>query len=398
MNESHTDQPIKTTPFSLACAGLFTGMMAIGAWQIGAAALHKDGLQFPTTLQAFRSGQLTQTLEKQLDLKMPIRDSLIAGANATRYLILGGAGEQVRVGSDGWLFLTEEMRTWPAESAHSMPATWFEDRLDLIAEVSRRLDQHQVRLLVALVPDKARINRQHLGHASYPAYNEDRYAQAIAGLGLRRVEAVDLLDGLTRASTTQPVYYRTDTHWNQAGAQIAASILAERIKAMALGLDQSQFKTTTGSEPQLRVGDLMKLMGLAQVPDAFRPHPDLEAPATTAESQPANASGGLFGEVQVPIVLTGTSYSLRGNFHGYLQQATGSKVLNTAKDGGGFLQALTAYLNDESFRSSKPRVLIWEIPERMLKMPLAEEKSWLTALDRTLPRREGEVPVAAASR
>jgi alginate O-acetyltransferase complex protein AlgJ len=56
-------------------------------------------------------------------------------------------------------------------------------------------------------------------------------------------------------------------------------------------------------------------------------------------------------------------------------------VLNTAKDGGGFLQAITAYLKDDSFKTSKPKVLIWEIPERMLQSPISDEKGWL---DRTL--------------
>jgi alginate O-acetyltransferase complex protein AlgJ len=60
-----------------------------------------------------------------------------------------------------------------------------------------------------------------------------------------------------------------------------------------------------------------------------------------------------------------------------MQQALSSKVLNTAKDGGGFLQAVTAYLTDEAFRSSKPKVLIWEVPERFLMTKLEDEPKWL---------------------
>jgi len=74
-------------------------------------------------------------------------------------------------------------------------------------------------------------------------------------------------------------------------------------------------------------------------------------------------------------VLVGTSYSLRGNFHGYLQQSLGAEVLNVALDGGGFIQAVKAYLADESFQSAKPRVIIWEIPERAFSTPLTEQES-----------------------
>jgi alginate O-acetyltransferase complex protein AlgJ len=79
----------------------------------------------------------------------------------------------------------------------------------------------------------------------------------------------------------------------------------------------------------------------------------------------------------VPVVLTGTSYSLRANFAGFLQQALTAKVLNAAKDGGGFLLATTQYLKDDAFRSAKPKLLLWELPERFLYSPLVEEPQWL---------------------
>jgi alginate O-acetyltransferase complex protein AlgJ len=59
--------------------------------------------------------------------------------------------------------------------------------------------------------------------------------------------------------------------------------------------------------------------------------------------------------------------------------------LNTAKDGGGFLQSITAYLNDESYKTSKPKVLVWEIPERMLKAPLTDESNFLPSIANALP-------------
>ena len=52
-------------------------------------------------------------------------------------------------------------------------------------------------------------------------------------------------------------------------------------------------------------------------------------------------------------------------------------MLNAAKDGGGFLQATTAYLKDESFQSAKPDVLVWEIPERFMLAALDGEPTWL---------------------
>ena len=68
---------------------------------------------------------------------------------------------------------------------------------------------------------------------------------------------------------------------------------------------------------------------------------------------------------------------MRGNFHGYLQEALSAKVLNSAKDGGGGLQAAAACLGDEAFRKLKLKVLIWEVLERFFLTNLDEEPKWL---------------------
>ena len=81
----------------------------------------------------------------------------------------------------------------------------------------------------------------------------------------------------------------------------------------------------------------------------------------------------MFGSSVTPVVLTGTSYSLRGNFQGHLQQALSARVLNAAKDGAGFVQATGDYLNDEAFQTDPPQVLVWELPERFLTLPLVTD-------------------------
>jgi alginate O-acetyltransferase complex protein AlgJ len=72
------------------------------------------------------------------------------------------------------------------------------------------------------------------------------------------------------------------------------------------------------------------------------------------------------------VVLVGTSYSLRANFHGQLQQQLGAEVLNVAKDGGGFMQAMNDYLNDDAFKTTPPKLMVWEVPERVFSSPLTD--------------------------
>lgn len=345
-------------------------VMAIGVWQMVAAALNPAGLDFPRTWTDFREGRTTGTLEKQLDHKLPARKTLIAGANSVRYTLTGGGGEQVRTGKDEWLFLTDELRFDAGGSVH------LRARAELLGAAARRLEQQGVKLVVALVPDKARVYANQLANGRYPDYNRARYQDALAALRTHEVSVVDLLKPLTLGAMQGAVYYRSDTHWNQTGAQVAATAVALAVKQLGVDLEQTVFSTLPGSAPAERPGDLIRLMGLEDTQNALRPRPDLETPVVTRQIS-VDSAGGLFGDTVVPVALTGTSYSLRGNFHGFLQQALAAKVLNAAKDGGGFLQATTEYLSDESFRSAKPKVLIWEIPERFMLAPLKGEAQWL---------------------
>jgi alginate O-acetyltransferase complex protein AlgJ len=390
-------EALKTPKHTLICAAVFSALMLAGTAQMIGAVRQPAGLDFPKEFTAFREGKTTQTLEKQLDKKMPGRSDLITLANSTRYFLLGGAGEQVRAGKNDWLFLTEELRfEGPKANTHSTTKTNNPDlalaaRITLINQLSQDLRAVGVKLIVALVPDKARVYATHL-KTSYPSFNESRYSAALAALKAKNVAVVDLLKPMQRWEQSKgDLYYRTDTHWNQTGAALAANEIASKINLLKLDYVKSNFVTATANKAQERSGDLIRLMGLESAPSWLKPKLDLEAIQTTAQQQStqptdnltttgqasANSLGSsLFDEVAVPIVLVGTSYSLRANFHGKLQELLGTSVLNTAKDGGGFLQAITAYLNDDSFKTSKPQVIIWELPERMLKSPLDQEVGW----------------------
>ena len=366
---SANDRLLPSRHAALAALTL-TGVMLGGAWQIISAVQHPGGLDFPRTLLDFREGRTTGALEKQLDQKLPARTTLIALANTVRYTLTGGAGEQVRAGRDDWFFLTDELQFFP-NGAVNLTA-----RADLLSAAGHALEQQGVKMLVVLVPDKARVYAPKLASGRYPEYNRTRYQEALAALKARNVAVVDLLTPLAIGASQSEVYYRTDTHWNQAGAQIAAQALDQAVRLIGVDLEKTTFSTTSSSDKVERPGDLIRLMGLENVPAALRPRPDMEAAVATQQSS-VDSPTGLFGDVGVPVALTGTSYSLRGNFHGFLQQTLSAKVLNTAKDGGGFLTSATAYLVDESFQSAKPKILIWEVPERFLYTPLNGEDKWL---------------------
>lgn len=347
-------------------------VMLAGVWEISSVARRIDTASLPLHGSDWVEGRSMAALEKQLDHALLQRAEMIATANALRYLLLRGGGEQVRVGRDGWLFLTDELRY------HSDAAAHLAARAELLHEADAALSQCGVALVVALVPDKARLYaEQVLG--GYPAANLDRYRSALDALREREVDVVDLLTPLQQVARAGDAYYRSDTHWNQAGAAVAAQAIAQRVQERFPDLTHTGFVTTVMGPEAERPGDLIRLMGLESLPNVLRPPPDREAPRATARTE-TDSGDSLFGDSQIEVALVGTSYSLRANFHGELQQALQAEVLNNAKDGGGFLDAATAYLQDAAFSDSPPQVLIWEIPERFLGEALAREPGWLASV------------------
>jgi len=383
---TQTSVPARANLFTAGAACTLLLVMAWGVWQLIGAV--RSGLDFPRSLSDFREGRMTQTIEKQIDQKLPARATLIAVANSLRYRLMGGGGDQVRLGKDDWLYLTDELRHDPGAATHQAA------RLALLDQVNRALQSRGVTLLVALVPDKARVYPEHLRmpfDGRVPAYTEGRYAQALATLRSTGILAPDVLAALATgrgtasgpgSDTATPLYYRTDTHWNNAGAALAAQTIAQAVQRAGLGLETTGFATQPSGAARERAGDLIKLMGLSEVPNGWRPQPDVEVPVTTTQTTADPVAGGLLGDAAAPpVTLIGTSYSLRGNFHGYLQERLSAKVLNTAKDGGGFLQSATEYFNDEAFKANPPKLVVWELPERFLSPPLeAKEPGWLATV------------------
>ena len=345
-----------------------------GAWQAVASFRAMSWNALPESADAWRTGELTAVLNRQFEQQLPARAELIGFANGVRYKLTGGAGEQVFAGSDGWLFLAEELMVRPDAEQN------LTRRIEFIARLSKSLAAEDVQLFVALVPDKARIYRAFLPF-DYPAAHEGRYNISRERLLAAGVNVVDLRQALQHGAENKLTYYRTDTHWNQQGARQSAFALAGELSEMAAAWPKTQFETNAPGTEVERPGDLMRLMGVAEMPAFLRPASDQELPLQTRKRSENAPAAGLFGDQNLPAVLAGTSYSLRGNFHGFLQEVLSVEVLNVARDGSGFLQSIREYLKDDAFLSSKPQVLIWELPERFLTLDLNIDREMMEEVD-----------------
>lgn len=125
--------------------------------------------------------------------------------------------DQVIIGKDGWLYFDETLADYTGVGALT------EDDRYQVKVVLETLDRAlDVPLTVMFVPNKSSVNPQYMPDM-YPRAQEMRAAQWL----LENCDA-DLVD-LTDALAQDGLYHKTDTHWNNYGARIGASVLISRL-------------------------------------------------------------------------------------------------------------------------------------------------------------------------
>lgn len=319
------------------------------------------------TWSSFLDGKLTSELNDNL-ASTPLPEAAALGGRYVLWQGLGDTGKNVRVGCPDWLFLADELRLYPQREEHALA------RAQNVIALNASLAQRGIALVVAVVPDKSRIEVAHrcgLNRSTLFAGRLEQWLTKLAAAGVVTVDLQPVLQALVDAG--QDAYLRTDTHWNEAGAEAAASAIAQRIKALKLELTPEQAFNETRKEPVPRAGDLVRLAGLDKLPPAAQPRADSVAESVFTPKDEANAPAAaddLFGDAGLPnTALMGSSFSRNSNFLPFLEARLSTKIGDFALDGGGFSKSAQAYFASAAFKDTPPRLIVWEIPERVLEEP-----------------------------
>ena len=328
----------------------------------------KDMADIKKILNGESSKQLTDLLNQNFILSSRF-NQIERGIN---WNLTGDLGPNVRPGCGDWLFLTDELEVYPGREASA------ELRADIIARLSVRLNERGIRLLVAVVPDKTRIESDRLCGLRRPEQFELRISNWLGALKQRGVVTLDLTPALAGKGADN--YYHTDTHWNEAGAKLAAFSLASSVAALKSGTVPDLDAVKLSTQRVNRDGDLVHLAGLDGLPAVFRPK--VEQASITEVEPVVVVSDDLFGDAGLPaIALIGTSYSRNSNFVPFIEHYLNEPLANLAKDGGDFSGSALSYFSSAGFRDSPAKVLIWEVPERVIEKPVTQaEREWLAKL------------------
>lgn len=307
-----------------------------------------------------------------IDLRhTPFTDWLGEQQREFGWIALVDAGPRVRMGCPGWMFLMDELKTYPNAKNN------IEQKLQIIKHLQKNFAKQGTSVVIALVPDKTRIESEHLCGLQRPESIESRYAFMINGLKNAEIPVVNLNKVLKKDDRPKhAMFYKTDTHWNPSGAKFSALAIAQRLHELGFTPNpRVEVQEQHGSKYE-RWGDLVHLAGLNKLPESLRPKPDTARHLSfeyNASSAVETNAATLFGNNQTErVALVGTSFSRNSHFADFLAQSLHSEVGNFAIDGGGFAKSMLSYIKTEKQTKLPVQWLIWEIPERMLQSPLSK--------------------------
>jgi alginate O-acetyltransferase complex protein AlgJ len=336
-----------------------------------------SNIRFASTTEALlphavtRAAILDGTVSKELATRtadMPVPADAAHVQRALGWLAMRDLGPRVRQGCPGWLFLRDELNVYADGDDH------LARRALTVAAVQRELASHGIALLVAVVPDKSRIDPQRLCGLDRPVSLGARLGNWTSRLAAEGVPVLDLSGALREGPGD--AFFRTDTHWTQDGAGAAARAVAQRIRAMGvpLGSSKSGYRVADRS-PARRPGDLVRLAGLDDLPVSWQPTPEIAIGRNYIhQAQAAASADDLFGDADLPnIAVIGTSYSTTSDFVPQLALALGTGVGNFAREGGKFGGSARAYLASAAYAQTPPKLIVWELDERDLQSPLESD-------------------------
>jgi len=271
---------------------------------------------------------------------------------------------------------------------------------DLI-EASKLFRQNGVGLAIVLVPSKIRIYADELP-ADRPIddYNMQQYGKAVTALRAGGVDVVDLNTAylaMTDRTGDNLLYFKQDTHWTPKGALVAAETIKSTVMstpelqtAWAAAPDVKYNLTWSPRAHPSRARDLVHYLP----PGTASFSPERVKTFTVDRDTASTASLTGAGDT-VGVTVIGSSYTDAGT--GYpdavryeLQRDV--LVLSLPVDQGPW-SGMATYLKNE-FKASKPKLVIWEIPERELHSPPAakwrearyqiDNAQWLQTIEQEL--------------
>ena len=184
--------------------------------------------------------------------------------------IFNDPGEKVVLGSgEGrWLFYRQDVEFLVQPSPLDVRSAKLDNPIQAILRFRDQLKAKGVELLVVITPGKPSVYPERLtGTAINSAGHGKNILDSLAKLGLNTVDLyTPLLSAKVDDSNLGPLYLNDDTHWTPRGAELAASVIAKKVREMAeagsVDIGEASVDFVASDSVADRMGDIGEMSGL----------------------------------------------------------------------------------------------------------------------------------------
>lgn len=293
---------------------------------------------------------------------LPFREELIETQAMTDFLLFKNSSDRVIAGKEGWLFYSVKYDGDPmADYDGSKPLS--KSELKAIARNCETMDAYMKErggeFILFIAPNKERVYSEYMPDKYGAPAENDNVTTLVSYIREHTdVKVVYCYEDLMaeKGKTAEPLYYKTDTHWNQYGAYVGSSRLLGE-----LGIKLPQATAVKAGEGS---GDLARLLHLSAMfagadneyeMEGFKPEGErYDNEGYHSEIRYVNAAGD-----------PRRVYMCRDSFGDAMVDYVGSC----------FAETKFIYQQDFSLKDVKefePDILVYEVVERYLRQAVTE--------------------------
>ena len=196
-------------------------------------------------------------------------------------VVLGAAGDCIGAGcardtavaSDRWLFYRQDVEFLVQPSPLDVRSAKLDNPIKAIEKFRDQLKAKGVELLVVVTPGKPSIYTERLtGSAQFlngstVAGHGKAILDSLSRLGLNTVDLyTPLLAAKKDDATLGPLYLNDDTHWTPRGAELAADVIARKVREMVdagiVDIGEESMTYVASDSVADRMGDIGEMSGL----------------------------------------------------------------------------------------------------------------------------------------
>lgn len=205
------------------------------------------------------AGGIKTNGEKWLDDNIGLRSQAKLLLTYFDYSVFGvSPSRKVLIGKEGWYYYTRNNNIAIGLGTYTLTKAQMEEIKINQEAIQAALKKKGIEYVITLIPSKVSVYPEYIGGSpESSATLIDIVSEYL--IENTTIPVINTKHELIKAKDTSPVYFKTDTHWNEIGSFVGYSTIINKLNQYGI-INSSPVPIMTSTETH--VGDLTALMGM----------------------------------------------------------------------------------------------------------------------------------------